>query len=55
MRAALLTALEQFGEDISGYLAPKVLLAEAQKGLKAKAPASMAWFNLDSCGINLAK
>ncbi|MDB9566586.1 DUF4132 domain-containing protein [Providencia rettgeri] len=47
VRAALLTALEQFGEDISGYLAPKVLLAEAQKGLKAKAPASMAWFNLD--------
>lgn len=48
VRAALLTALEQFDEDISSYLSPKVLLAEAQKGLKAKAPASMAWFNLDS-------
>ena len=48
VRAALLTALEQFGEDISGYLSPKVLLAEAQKGLKGKAPASMSWFNLDS-------
>ncbi|MTC28165.1 DUF4132 domain-containing protein [Providencia alcalifaciens] len=48
VRAALLTALEQLGEDISGYLAPKVLLAEAQKGLKAKAPASMAWFDLGS-------
>lgn len=48
MRAALLTALEQFGEDISSYLSPKVLLAEAQKGLKGKAPASMSWFNLDS-------
>ncbi|MEQ5110430.1 DUF4132 domain-containing protein [Providencia vermicola] len=48
VRAALLTALEQFGEDISSYLSPKVLLAEAQKGLKGKAPASMSWFNLDS-------
>ncbi|HGN1705126.1 TPA: DUF4132 domain-containing protein [Providencia rettgeri] len=48
VRAALLTALEQFGEDISSYLSPKVLLAEAQKGLKAKPPASMAWFNLDT-------
>lgn len=48
VRAALLTALEQFGEDISSYLSPKVLLAEAQKGLKAKAPASMSWFNLDT-------
>ncbi|QXX84139.1 DUF4132 domain-containing protein [Providencia sp. R33] len=48
VRAALLTALEQFGEDISSYLSPKVLLAEAQKGLKGKAPASMSWFNLDT-------
>ena len=48
VRAALLTALEQFGEDISSYLSPKVLLAEAQKGLKAKAPASMSWLNLEA-------
>ncbi|MBP6123413.1 MULTISPECIES: DUF4132 domain-containing protein [Providencia] len=48
VRAALLTALEQLGEDISAYLSPKVLLTEAQKGLKAKAPTSMAWLNLDT-------
>ncbi|WP_265694063.1 DUF4132 domain-containing protein [Providencia rustigianii] len=46
VRAALLTALEQLGEDISSYLSPKVLLSEAQTGLKGKAPASMAWFDL---------
>lgn len=44
VRAAMLTALEQLGMDISHYLNPDVLLQEAQKGLKAKAPASFAWF-----------
>ncbi len=44
-RAALLTALEKLGEDISDYLSPKALLAEAQKGLKAKRPSSFAWFD----------
>ncbi|MGC3953949.1 MAG: DUF4132 domain-containing protein [Propionicimonas sp.] len=44
-RAAMLTALETLGDDISGDLAPKVLLAEATKGLKAKPPTSMAWFD----------
>lgn len=48
VRASLLTALEQLGEDISSYLSPKTLLAEAEKGLKAKAPASLAWFNFDA-------
>lgn len=47
VRAALLTALETLGDDISGDLAPAVLLAEATKGLKAKQPASMAWLNLE--------
>ena len=47
VRAALLTALEAFGEDISDYLSPKVLLEEAEKGLKGKAPASLSWFNFD--------
>ncbi|MHA7134207.1 DUF4132 domain-containing protein [Oerskovia turbata] len=46
-RAAILTTLEALGEDISVDLAPATLLAEAAKGLKAKAPASMAWFPLD--------
>ena len=46
-RAAMLTALETLGDDLSADLAPAVLLAEAAKGLKAKPPASMAWFDLD--------
>ncbi|KAF1072120.1 MAG: hypothetical protein GAK45_00298 [Pseudomonas citronellolis] len=48
VRAALLTSLESLGEDISAYLTPQVLLAEAQKGLKAKPPASLAWLDLDA-------
>lgn len=44
VRAAFLTALEALGEDISPRLAPALLLAEARKGLKAKAPAGLAWF-----------
>jgi hypothetical protein len=44
-RAALLTALEVLGGDISGDLAPEALLAEAVKGLKAARPASLAWFS----------
>lgn len=47
VRAAFLTALEALGEDISPRLAPKILLAEAKKGLKAKAPSGLAWFALD--------
>lgn len=46
--AALMTALEQLGEDISPLLAPERLLAQARKGLKGKPPASMAWLNLDT-------
>ncbi|MCC8365619.1 DUF4132 domain-containing protein [Xenorhabdus sp. PB61.4] len=46
--AALLTALEEFGEDISGYLSPEILLKEAQKGLKGKTPASLSWFNFNA-------
>ncbi|MGO1293500.1 MAG: DUF4132 domain-containing protein [Cellulosimicrobium funkei] len=48
VRAALLTALEALGEDISADLAPEALLAEATKGLRAKKPVSMAWFDLDA-------
>jgi len=46
--AALMTALEQLGEDISPMLAPERLLAQARKGLKAKIPAGLAWLNLDT-------
>ncbi|WP_342178042.1 hypothetical protein, partial [Proteus mirabilis] len=48
VRASLLTALEQLGEDISSYLSQKTLLAEAEKGLKAKPPARLAWFNYEA-------
>ena len=46
--AALLTALETLGEDISSYLTPKALLADAEKGLQGKISASFTWFNLNS-------
>lgn len=45
--AALMTSLEKLGEDLSPHLAPAKLLAQARKGLKGKAPAGMAWLNLD--------
>ncbi|MEG0488744.1 MAG: HEAT repeat domain-containing protein, partial [Acinetobacter sp.] len=45
VRAALLTALEKLGEDISAYLKPTVLLKEAELGLKAKLSASFVWFD----------
>ncbi|AHG20913.1 HEAT repeat protein [Chania multitudinisentens RB-25] len=52
VRAALLTALEAFGEDISDYLSEKTLLAEAHAGLKAKPPASLAaWFDFNSLPV----
>nr|WP_305089139.1 DUF4132 domain-containing protein [Massilia sp. YIM B04103] len=46
--ATLMTALEQLSEDLSPYLAPERLLAQARKGLKAKPPAGMAWIALDA-------
>ncbi len=50
-RAALLTAIETLGGDICAYLAPDVLVAEAAKGLKAKAPASLGWFPMDALPV----
>ncbi|WP_212742567.1 DUF4132 domain-containing protein [Rudaea sp. 3F27F6] len=47
VRAALLTTLEALGDDISSRLTPAVLLSEAKKGLKGKAPIGLAWFSLD--------
>lgn len=47
-RAAFLSALEALGEDISAWLSPSILLAEARKGLKAKPPAGLAWFTMDA-------
>ena len=44
--AAILTALEQLGEDISRYLSPENLLKDAEKGLKGKIASSFIWFDL---------
>ncbi|HRL03197.1 MAG TPA: DUF4132 domain-containing protein, partial [Vitreoscilla sp.] len=48
-RAAILTTLKKLGVDISSHLAPKVLLAEAESGLKGKMPKSLdAWLKVDA-------
>ncbi|WLS92765.1 DUF4132 domain-containing protein [Gilliamella apicola] len=47
VQAAILIALEKFGEDISQYLTPKKLLADAQKGLKGKKITDFDWFNFN--------
>ncbi|MFT4295966.1 MAG: DUF4132 domain-containing protein [Micropruina sp.] len=46
-RAAMLNALRDLGDDISADLAPEKLLAEAKKGLRAKLPATLDWFDFD--------
>lgn len=46
--AEILTALETLGEDISPYLAPEVLLKNAEKGLKGKISSSFGWFNFEA-------
>lgn len=48
VRAALLTTLESLGVSITEYLAPTVLAAEAAKGLKAKTPVAVNWFDPDT-------
>lgn len=46
-RAELLAALERVGADISPHLSPAILLAEAKKGMRAKLPVALGWFDLD--------
>ena len=49
VRAALLAALGECGGDLGEFLSPRVLGAEAARGLKSKTPASLAgWFDFDS-------
>lgn len=48
VQAALLMALETLGDDISGYLTEERLLNEAEKGLKAKRPTGLEWFDESS-------
>ncbi len=47
-RAAMLTALERLGEDVSGYFDPQALLAEAEAGLKKVKPKALEWFPHDA-------
>ena len=46
--ATLMAALELLGEDLAPRLNPDKLLAEARKGLKAKAPAGLVWFPFET-------
>ena len=46
-RAAMLTALQRLGDDVSADLGADALLAEAVKGLKAKLPPALDWFGFD--------
>ena len=49
VRAALLAALGECGGDLSEFLSPRALGAEASRGLKSKTPSSLAaWFDFDS-------
>lgn len=50
-KAAILSSLEQLGVDISEYLSPAVLTAEAKKG--GARPAAIAWFPFE--GLPAAK
>ncbi|MGK5023650.1 DUF4132 domain-containing protein [Janthinobacterium sp. RB2R34] len=43
--AVLMSALELLGEDLAPLLAPDALLAQARKGLKARPPAGLSWFD----------
>ena len=47
-RAALLVALEDCGGDMTEFLSPRALGAEAAKGLKGKVPASLSWLDPQS-------
>ncbi|MCJ8313404.1 MAG: DUF4132 domain-containing protein [Pseudomonadales bacterium] len=51
VKAAMLSALHTLGESIDDYLSPKILLAEAQVGLKKSLPKSIEWFPFDSIPI----
>jgi hypothetical protein len=46
-RAAILTALERLGEDLSGYIGPEALRAEAEKGLKSARFGKLEWLPID--------
>lgn len=47
-KAAILTALDRLGEDLSDYLSPEALLKEAEKGLKSAKFDKLAWMGLEN-------
>lgn len=47
-QASILSALRKLGEDISGFVGPKALIAEAEKGLKSAKLDKLAWLGLDA-------
>ncbi len=46
-KAAILTTLEIFGEDLSGFVGPKALLEEAEIGLKKAKLDKLDWMGLE--------
>ena len=44
VKAAILAALESLGEDVSDYLSPDALTADAVRNLKTARPAALSWF-----------
>ncbi len=46
-KAAILTTLDGLGEDLSGFVGPKALLEEAEKGLKKAKLDKLDWLGLD--------
>ncbi|MDR3070947.1 MAG: DUF4132 domain-containing protein, partial [Propionibacteriaceae bacterium] len=48
VQAAMLSALQLLGDDISADLSPEKMLAQATKGLKAGLPAGLSWFPADA-------
>ena len=46
-KAAILTTLETLGEDLSGFVGPKALLEEAEKGLKKAKLDKLDWLGLE--------
>lgn len=49
-RAAMLTTLEQLGDDISKYIGPKALVEEAEKGLKKAKFDKLDWLAFNALG-----
>ena len=47
VRAALLAALGECGGDLSEFLSPGALGAEAARGLKGGTPSSLSWFSMN--------